>query len=132
MHEEAGRRRKLVQPARLSLPHPVVCLWIWSTVLLQLGQEGAFYADRPHDIGADNNGEDEQASAVPHIVRRGMKEGVIGSSRTNKHKVLAVALAQKEPLWKWPGIHLLNAFQCLVAYATPPNKLISPMPLCAF
>jgi hypothetical protein len=45
-----------------------------------------------------------------------MKEGVIGSSWSNKHNVLAVALAPKEPFWKEPGIHQLNAFQCLVAY----------------
>jgi hypothetical protein len=45
-----------------------------------------------------------------------MKEGVIGSSWLNKHKVLAVALAPAEPFWKWLGIHPLNAFQGLVAY----------------
>ena len=58
-HEEAGSGHQLVEPASLSLPHPVVRLWIWGIVRLQLGQEGALYADRSHDIGADNNGEEE-------------------------------------------------------------------------
>ena len=64
-----------------------------------------------------------------------MKQGVIGSPWSDKHKVLAVAIAPKEPLWEWPGIHPQNTFQGLVPYgpmATQPNKLISPMPLCAF
>ena len=62
-HKEAGRGRRLVEPTSLSLPHPVVWLWIWGTKGLQLGQEDALYADRPHDIGSHNNGEEEQASA---------------------------------------------------------------------
>ena len=62
------------------------------------------------------NSEEEQASAVPHVVRRGMKQGVIGSPRSDKHKVLAVARAPKEPFWKWPGVDPLNAFQSLVSY----------------
>ena len=70
--KEAGRGRQLVEPTSLCLPHPVVWLWIWGTKLLQIGQEGALYADRPHDIGSHNNGEKEQASAVPHVVTRGM------------------------------------------------------------
>ena len=60
----AGRGSQLVEPTSLSLPHPVVWLWIWGTILLQLGQEGALYADRPHDIGSHNNGEEEQASQL--------------------------------------------------------------------
>ena len=76
-HKEAGSGCQLVEPARLSLAHPVVSLWIGSTVRLQLGQECTLYADRPHDICSDNNVEEEQASAVPHIVRRRMKHGVI-------------------------------------------------------
>ena len=43
--EEAGLGCKLVQPASLSLRHPVICLWIRRTVLLQLGQKGTLYAD---------------------------------------------------------------------------------------
>ena len=103
-HKEAGRGSQLVEPTSLSLPHTVVWLWIWGTMRLQLGQKGALYADRPHDIGSHNNGEEEQASAVPHVVRRGMKQGVIRSQWSEKHKVLAVAIAPKEPLWEWPGI----------------------------
>ena len=38
-HKEAGSGCQLVEPARLSLAHPVVSLWIGSTVWLQLGQE---------------------------------------------------------------------------------------------
>ena len=45
-----------------------------------------------------------------------MKQGVIGSPRSDKHKVLAVARAPKEPFWKWPGVDPLNAFQSLVSY----------------
>ena len=63
-HKEAGRGRQLIEPTSLSLPHTVVWLWIWGTMRLQLGQKGALYADRPHDIGSHNNGEEEQASAL--------------------------------------------------------------------
>ena len=98
--KEAGRGSQLVEPTSLSLPHPVVWLWI-CCIRLQLGQEGALYADRPHDIGSHNYGEEEQAPAVPHVVRRGMKQGVIRSQWLDKHKVLAVAIAPKEPLWEW-------------------------------
>ena len=45
-HKEAGRGRQLVEPANQSSPHPVVWLWIWGTIRLQLGQEGALYAGR--------------------------------------------------------------------------------------
>ena len=45
-----------------------------------------------------------------------MKQGVIGSPWLDKHKVLAVAIAPKEPLWDWPSIHPLNTFQGLVPY----------------
>jgi hypothetical protein len=64
----------------------------------------------------DNNGEEEQASAVPHNVRRGMKQGVIRSQRSDEHKVLAVAIAQKEPLWKRPHKYQLNPFHGLLPY----------------
>ena len=43
-----------------------------------------------------------------------MKQGVIGSPWSDKHKVLAVAIAPKEPLWEWPGIHPLNTFSSVV------------------
>ena len=42
-----------------------------------------------------------------------MKQGVIGSQWWDKHKVLEVAIAPKEPLWEWPG---MNTFQGLVPY----------------
>ena len=122
-HKEAGRGSQLVEPPSLSLPHPVVWLWIWGTILLQLGQEGALYADLPHDIGLHNNGEEEQASAVLHVVRRGMKQGVIGSQWWDKHKVLEVAIAPKEPLWEWPG---MNTFQGLVPYGHTAKKADLP------
>ena len=76
-----------------------------------------FIADRPHDICLHNNGEEVQAPAVPHVVRRGMKQGVIGSQWSDKHKVLAVAIAPKEPIREWPGIHPLNTLQGLVPYS---------------
>ena len=42
---EAGLGPELIQPASLSLRHSVIRFWIRSTVLLQLGQKGALYAD---------------------------------------------------------------------------------------
>ena len=45
-----------------------------------------------------------------------MKQGVIGTLWSEKHKVLAVAIAPKEPFWEQPGIHSLNALHGLVAY----------------
>jgi hypothetical protein len=69
------------------------------------------------DISSDNNDEEEQASAVPHVVRRGMKQGMIGSPWSDEHKVLAVAIALKEPLREWPHMHQLNTFQGLVPYS---------------
>ena len=53
-------------------------------------------------ISSHNNGEEEQAFAVPHVVKSGMKQGVIGSQWSDKHKVLAVAIAPKGPLWDLP------------------------------
>ena len=46
------------------------------------------YADLSHYIGSNKIGKVQQASAVPHIVRRGMKQGVISSQWFNKPKVL--------------------------------------------
>jgi hypothetical protein len=45
-----------------------------------------------------------------------MKQGVIRSQRSDEHKVLAVAIAQKEPLWKLPHKHQLNPFHGLLPY----------------
>ena len=55
-----------------------------------------------------------------------MKQGVIGTPWSDKDKVLAVAIAPKEPLWEWPGIHSLNTFQGLVPYGHTAKKADLP------